>query len=366
MSTELSRSNRGNEIRPGQEIGIEQDNGLRLVRVIVDGTKPKIPEYLHEQSLEHLWWYYENASLIRKKEDGWRTNDGPIKVDEIALYRLSEDPNFVDYLLSLVKHGPLVKHHFDGYHEYSFGFTNQNFLKSVSLTSDVLYEDDKGLDIKIEIPIKYDQFDYWGYRLEKGLLVVRNSIEKISQVRGGTVYVDGNVGYIDEYEGVVYVNGNISCLLNVQEEAVLVSPGKVGQWKMEKGYHGSSSKRRRIPSPFIFTPDDLYVTMEGSRVVGGSMWSAEARDYFHTDQDFKVVPATPKEVLVDWIPEETSCQAFELCKKRTIQALESLISSTREAEGLESLVNFWQQFFFGRVIGFAKGRWDALTENSSD
>lgn len=345
------------ELSRGGGLTKEINLGVKLVQIRVDGASVELPDYAQGLSLGSFWWYLENAAQIRESGFwGIAVGGKPKNFDGEILGHLTRDEKYSEYLQFLLRHGP---------EKDTYGFCEGSFASCASLAADILWEEGKGLELirESEASKDDDSEKFWRRRrlgggLHKGLLVLRGDLE-LASCSGGTLYVHGDVGTIEGGEGVLYINGNISKLGNVENEAVLIVTGEIGEWTMDKGHANPVLKSKRIPSPFVFAPQNLEVNMKGSRIFYEFF---QRRDYFHTDASFQAVFATPREALTGWAPEETRQKALELCKQRTRQALEVLISLSERFQDSTEIVEFWNRFFFGRQKGFESGRSDALKE----
>jgi hypothetical protein len=246
----------------------EQRTKIKIVHIKVDGSPILFPKYAPNLSAEELLWYLVNTDQVREYGYWGIAAGGTVDVENFdpnIFTKMQQDPYFLEYYTSLLKHGP----------DKNFGFYEWDFEQCAVCAADNLWKEEKGLEIERKAeplspkdPDKNTNSRRMGNGLRHGLLIYNGDLEYAS-CSGGSLFVRGNIELIDDCNGVIYIDGNISKLGNVENTAVIVT-GKIKEWEMKKGHTNQVLKSKRIPSPFIFAPHDVNVLMKGSRILFSS------------------------------------------------------------------------------------------------
>lgn len=181
-----------------------------------------------------------------------------------------------------------------------------------------------------------------------GTIVFRGNIGEVSGLRGGIIYVDGNVNRIREGNGLVYVNGSVNIIEDVQS-AIVVVAGKVGKIS-QRQRSGGGLGLYITPSPFIFTshtPEfiepDLIQYGQNRLIPETTKVAINPSFVVHESQ------------LRGWDPEKVKEQALDLCNDRINVYLKSLQQLAGGVITPQGMADFAKYHMFGYTSGWTNG-----------
>ncbi|MDD2823393.1 MAG: hypothetical protein PHQ59_04935 [Candidatus Daviesbacteria bacterium] len=308
----------------------------------IDGRKPKAPDYAKFTSRDESFYLSAlNASLV-----GWGAYERALQHGVQALAdTFKKDPNHKEIIADCLRPGParIQSWHF----EYLASGLANMLAKDGDHLELVDLRDPEQVKIETQKRVRKDPGigpSFYetriGQSLSDGRLVFRGNVDKISGLRGGSVFVEGDVKKIETTgSGIIFVDGDVN-IIDEAKQTIIVITGELGKYQESRVHHRYAL---REGSPFIFASK---VGEVDNRLYKGQVGSLLELNY-PTEVDLTSMKG--------WSPAQALEASFDMARSLATSHAEAVLNFAKGASKAEDLSSYARLQMLSHIMGYQLG-----------